>query len=145
MFARRSRALWFSAIAVALATAVRGGMARAAQDALPNLPPDWKVVSSVTVPADKTAQIARKLGGAISQLTNTVLAFGQQRLQANVITCPAEADARAIHTALLKMHGNPAYCLRDGNKLVESLGTTSGWSSKRDTRRGSSQPRRPIA
>ncbi len=96
--------------------------ARSIGDRVTNPPEGWKVLESFIVNANQTTAIARKLGGRISKLSNTVFSVDGQRVQINVFECAAAADADTVHKAVLDTKGHPAYCLRLGNVLVEFVG-----------------------
>ncbi|MCO6453944.1 MAG: hypothetical protein J5I93_01405 [Pirellulaceae bacterium] len=88
-------------------------------------PAGWTRKSSRQVADGQTAAIGRKLGGRISKLWNTEFTVTGQRwaesvaLRVNVLDCSSADDAAKIEAALRKVHGNPAFVLRDGNTLVE--------------------------
>ena len=104
--------------------------APAAEQSFRDLPPGWKVVKSFVVPRNQAAAIGGRLGGTISRLSNTILSTGQSKIQVNIIECPTEKDAVAIHKAILKTKGHPAFCLKIGKKVVEFVGDETALAVK---------------
>ncbi|UCG46714.1 MAG: transglutaminase domain-containing protein [Phycisphaerales bacterium] len=104
--------------------------APAAEPPFDELPPGWKVVESFVAPRNQAAAIGKRLGGTISRLSNTILATGESRIQVNIIECPTEKDAVAIHKAILKVKGHPAFCLKIGKKVVEFVGDQTALAVK---------------
>ena len=64
----------------------------------------------------------RFLGGRIQKLSNDVYFAHGVRVQVNVFKCPTTEDATKIHASVLKMKGDPAYCLLMGKTVVEFVG-----------------------
>ncbi|MAE62134.1 MAG: hypothetical protein CMJ49_12355 [Planctomycetaceae bacterium] len=88
---------------------------------LRDLPPGLYLQSSDLIPPDQTKAIGRKLGGDITQLTNSILNVHGRTIQVNAITASDDAAAQAIHAAILKMKPYP-YCLRTDHLVIEYVG-----------------------
>jgi hypothetical protein len=85
-----------------------------------SLPEGWKVEKSFAASKEQTAAIARKLGGRILKLTNTVLSIGGRRLQVNVLHCPTAREAEKIYKAVLEAHnGLATSAAKDGKMVIE--------------------------
>lgn len=84
------------------------------------LPAEWQIVSSSEVDEPQRAAIGRRLGCEVTTLANAHLKLLGMPVQVNVMQC-ADADAaRRLHEKLLTMKGgNPAACLRLGERVVE--------------------------
>ncbi len=91
-------------------------------DTATDVPPGWKVVQRVEVPADQTAAIGKRLGGRIEKLSNDIYLAHGVEIQVNVMRCPMAEDAEKIHASVLKMKGDPAYCHLMGKTVVEFVG-----------------------
>jgi len=108
----------------------RGQDKRAVDSSFEKLPPHWAVVESSIVSSDQTAAIQTKLGAGIATLSNTVLSVHGQRIQVNLIDCPAEKDATKIYDVISAMKEHPAFCLRTGNTVVEFVGDSIQLATK---------------
>jgi len=86
------------------------------------IPAGWRVENSFVVPRDQTAAIGKKLGGRIKNLSNTIFSVQGKRFQVNVIECVTPAGAEKIHSSILKMKGDPAFCIKLDNSVVEFVG-----------------------
>ena len=91
-------------------------------DLFQDLPMGWEIINSFTVPEDQTAEIAEKLGGQIVSISNTFLSIEDKRLQVNIMNCPTPSEAEKIHANILKMKGDPAFCIRRDKAVVEFVG-----------------------
>ena len=95
---------------------------KAVDSVFEKLPPHWAVVESFIVPSEQTVAIQTKFGAPIATLSNTVLSVHGQRIQVNLIDCPAEKDAIKIYDVISGMKEHPAFCVRRGNRVVEFVG-----------------------
>lgn len=86
------------------------------------IPTEWQVVDSFIVPREQTDAIAKKLGGRIKKLSNTIFSVQQKRFQVNVIECITPQEADKIYKNILKVKADPAFCLILGNSIVEFVG-----------------------
>ncbi len=94
----------------------------ALEDPFADLPSHWAIVESFAASPDQLGAVQQKLGGRIARLSNTVLSVHGQRIQVNLIDCPTERDAIEIHRAVSAMKGDPAFCLRRDNRVIEFVG-----------------------
>jgi len=94
------------------------------------IPAGWRIENSFVVPRDQTAAIGKKLGGRIKNLSNTIFSVQGKRFQVNVIECVTPAGTEKIHKSILKMKGDPAFCLKLGNSVVEFVGGDVGLAKK---------------
>ncbi len=116
----QSRVLAF-AVFLALASPSIGKSQGVAEPFLRELPPGIFLESSAEIPQAQAKSIGQKLGGEIQRLTNSILRVHGRRIQVNAITASDEANARDIHTALLKIK-SPPFCLRKGRVVIEYVG-----------------------
>jgi len=93
-----------------------------AQKLIKKIPAGWRIEKSFIVPRDQTASIGKKLGGRIKNLSNTIFSVQGQRFQVNVIECATPRAAEAIYNSILGMKGDPAFCLKYGDTVVEFVG-----------------------
>jgi hypothetical protein len=85
------------------------------------MPTGWRVVSDEAIPAADITPVARKLGGEITALRNTVYDVGGKRVQLNLIVAADKANAESIRDALVAL--KPAeFVLRQGSTLFEFVG-----------------------
>ncbi len=101
------------------AAGLTSGPAAAETDRFKDLPGGWHIQKSFVAPRQQTEAIARKLGGRILALSNTMLSADGQRLQVNIFRCPTAQDADRLHETVLGLKGNPAYCIKQGTSVVE--------------------------
>lgn len=102
----------------------------AARMVIKKIPAGWQVIDSFVVPREKTEAIAKKLGGRIKNLSNTVFSVQGKRLQVNVVKCTNAQEAEKIYKNILKMKADPAFCLRLGNSVVEFVGDDAELAKK---------------
>ncbi len=116
-------ALSRAAVVIALAVAPN---ALAADDAPPPAPTfeGWTVKSDDVVAAAKTEQIAKKLGGKITALRNTVYDVKGEKIQVNVMTTPDAAEGDKLVAAITKNKA-PWSCVRKGTTIYEFVGANS--------------------
>lgn len=86
------------------------------------IPDGWRVEKSFIAPRDQAIAIGKKLGGRIKNLSNTIFSVEGRRFQVNVIECATPRAAEAIYNSILGMKGDPAFCLKYGNTVVEFVG-----------------------
>jgi len=86
------------------------------------IPDGWQIENSFIVPRGQTAAIGKKLGGRIKNLSNTIFSVEGQRFQVNVVECATPRTAEAIYDSILGMKGDPGFCLKYGNTVVEFVG-----------------------
>jgi hypothetical protein len=87
------------------------------------IPDGWRIENSFIVPRDQTAAIGKKLGGRIKNLSNTIFSVEGKRFQVNVVECATPRAAEAIYNSILATKGDPAFCLRLDNMVVEFIGS----------------------
>ncbi len=85
-------------------------------------PAGWTRQPPLHVAASQTVGIGNKLGGRILDLWNTDFQVNGNKLKVNTIECASDDDARQIEAALRKIHGNPAFSVRDGRTVIEFVG-----------------------
>jgi len=95
---------------------------RVAGKLLKKIPDKWRIEKSFIVPREQTIAIGKKLGGRIRNLSNTIFSVDGRRFQVNVIECVTPTEAENIHRSILKMKGDPAFCLLLDNSVVEFVG-----------------------
>ena len=111
----------FAAFLLVSATAPVSRADPPAESFLRDLPPGLDLQSSDLIPPDQTKAIGQKLGGDVTQLTNSILNVHGRDIQVNAITASDDAAALAIHAAILKISPYP-YCLRTGRVVIEYVG-----------------------
>lgn len=105
--------------ALGLETVKLDGVAR---KLIKKIPAGWRVENSFVVSRTQAAAIAKKLGGRIRNLSNTIFSVDGKQFQVNVIECVTPAGAEKIYKGILKMKGDPAFCLLLDNSVVEFVG-----------------------
>jgi len=55
-------------------------------------------------------------------LSNTIFSVDGKRFQVNVIECVTPAETEKIYKSILKMKGDPAFCIKLDNSVVEFVG-----------------------
>jgi len=95
---------------------------RVARKLLKRIPDGWLIEKSFIVSREQTIAIGKKLGARIRNLSNAIFTVDGKRFQVNVIDCATPRAAEKIHESILKMKGNPAFCLRLDNSVVEFVG-----------------------
>jgi len=93
-----------------------------AQKLIKKIPDGWEIKKSFIAPREQTTAIGKKLGGRIKNLSNTIFSVQGKRFQVNVIECATPQGAEKIHKSILEMKGDPAFCLKYGNLVVEFVG-----------------------
>ncbi len=116
------RLLSTSVVVWAIAGSVSVSSPAAGAKPFENLPAGWTVQQSFVAPRNQTLAIGKKLGARIAKLSNTILLVRGQRLQVNILDCQTRQDTETIHKTLLGMKGNPVFCLKTGNRVVEFIG-----------------------
>jgi len=92
---------------------------RVARRLIKEIPAGWRLEMSFVAKAEQTRSIAEKLGGRISNLSNTIFSVSGKRLQVNIFECPTEHDAREVHESVAKVKSDPAFCIVVSNMVVE--------------------------
>jgi hypothetical protein len=87
----------------------------------PSMPANWHVSSDLSFPAGQIEPIAKKLGGEIAALRNTIYEVNGKRVQLNTILARDEASAGEIMSSMLKMKPDE-FLLRKGLTLYEFVG-----------------------
>lgn len=90
-----------------------------AETCFKNLPYGCFVTKSFVVPPDQTAAIGKKLGTPLKRLSNTYLTVQGKPIQVNILEAKTNADAVKLHKTISKMKNHPAFCLVEGNKVIE--------------------------
>ncbi|MHC4890164.1 MAG: DUF3887 domain-containing protein, partial [Planctomycetota bacterium] len=85
-------------------------------------PAGWRIENSFVVPRTQTVAIGKKLGGRIKNLSNAIFSVNGKRFQVNVIECVTTVGAEKIYKSVLKMKGDPAFCIKLDNSVVEFVG-----------------------
>jgi hypothetical protein len=108
------------AVVVSLLTAPAALAADEAPPAAPTFE-GWTVKSDDVIPQAKVAEIAKKLGGKISALRNTVYDVKGEKVQVNVM---AAADAAEADKLIVSLTKNKAAwsCVRKGTTIYEFVG-----------------------
>ncbi len=86
------------------------------------IPDRWRIEKSFIVPRGQTASVGKKLGVRIKNLSNTIFSVEGKRFQVNVVECATPRAAEAIYNSILATKGDPAFCLRLDNMVVEFVG-----------------------
>jgi hypothetical protein len=86
------------------------------------IPAGWQIENSFVVPRNQTVAIGKKLGVHIKNLSNTIFSVQGKRFQVNVIECVTMAEAEKVHRSILKMKGDPAFCIKLDDSVVEFVG-----------------------
>jgi transglutaminase-like putative cysteine protease len=82
------------------------------------LPPGWTLDVRVEVDAATRSGIARRLGVALSSLTNQGIAVRGRTAQINVLRCPDEKSASLLHRTMSELLGS-GFVSRKGEVVVE--------------------------
>ena len=77
------------------------------------------VTKSVIIPEAQTAAVSKKLGIPLKGLSNTYLQVQGASTQVNILEARTAPDAKTLHKTISEMKGNPAFCLLQGNKVIE--------------------------
>lgn len=101
------------------------GATAPAEPCLEKMPPGWSVAKSLVVPTDQTRALGEKLGAPLRRLSNTFLVVHGQTIQVNILHADSDADAATLHAAILGMKPDPAFCVRDGLRVVEFTGASA--------------------
>ncbi len=84
------------------------------------LPYGCRVTRSEAVGSEQRASVGTRLGVALKALSSTAVTLHGVSLQVNILEAETEADAPRLYQAILNAHrGDTAFCLRDGDKVVE--------------------------
>lgn len=86
------------------------------------MPPGWSVAESFLAPADQVGSIGTKLGAPIRSVSNTFLLVHGQTIRVNILHASSEPGAEILHAAISAMKGDPAFCVRDGLRVIEFTG-----------------------
>ncbi len=119
-----------SLAAVCLALLVAAGCTgpQRQASAMPNLtdlPPGWVTISEVVASPQVLASLSQRLGGRISELSNTIFRTDEgQQLQINVFGCPSSEDADRIFEKVTAGRGGPsdAVIRCQGDHVIEFAG-----------------------
>ena len=90
-----------------------------AEPAFKKLPPGCFVTKSVVVPQGQTLAIGKRLGAAITRLSNSYLTVHGVSIQVNIIDTKTAADAMAVYKTIARSKGHPAFCVRRGKRVIE--------------------------
>ncbi|MCK4275006.1 MAG: hypothetical protein KAX78_00725, partial [Phycisphaerae bacterium] len=107
-----------------------GGGAEPADDCFRNLPPGCYITKSFVLSRGQTVGIARKLGAGIKEVFNTYLNVQGKPIQVNILVAEADADAAKLYTAISGMKAHPAFCLRQGKRVIEYVGNDPSLATK---------------
>ncbi|MFA5239475.1 MAG: DUF3887 domain-containing protein [Phycisphaerae bacterium] len=83
------------------------------------IPDGWQIEKSFIASPDQTIDIGKKLGGQIKNLSNTIFSVQGQKFQVNIFECATPLAAEKIYNSILGMKGDPAFCQKYGNTVVE--------------------------
>ena len=86
------------------------------------IPEDWKIEKSFLAPRNRTADISRRLGGRIENLSNTIFYIDDKKFQVNFIECLSPRGAKKIYGSILKLKSDPAFCLKFKSTVIEFVG-----------------------
>lgn len=104
-----------------VASAKPAASAQPSSTEAPAMPADWKMVSDAKIGGPGIAPIAKRLGGDLTDLRNTIYQVGDQRVQLNVISAATEEDAAKVMKSLLAIK-SAAALLRQGRVIYEFVG-----------------------
>lgn len=107
--------LWLCGIGMAISVSA----APPIDSCLKSLPAGCFVSSSIELSPDQVTAIGSKLGARIRRISNNYLTIQGNPIQVNILEGKTEADSTAVYKAISGMKGNPAFCLRNGNRVVE--------------------------
>jgi hypothetical protein len=110
------------AVFVLAAAAASASADEAVDRCFDDLPIGWRVTRSFVVPPDQTAAIAQRLGGSIRRLTNTFLSVQGREVRVNIIDGATDEDAAKLHSAVSRLKGHAAFCVRQDRRVVEFTG-----------------------
>lgn len=108
-------AVLFSSLSLAAVATATGA------PAAPDMPAGWRVIADETFSAQDIEPIARRLGGDIAALRNTVYDVGGRRVQLNLIVARDEANAERIVGSLYRMKSKE-FVLKQGLTIYEFVG-----------------------
>jgi hypothetical protein len=89
--------------------------------AAPAMPPHWKVISDLPVPAAQVRAMSDRLGADLGGVRNTVYEVNGKRVQINVIVTPDSENAEKLMTRLKSMKTEAAL-LQKGLTVYEFVG-----------------------
>lgn len=122
------RRFWFWAFVAGFSVFLGHADLRAAGDVktfetcFEDMPVGWTVTESFLVPPDQMRAIGTKLGAPMQRLSNTFLAVHGQTIRVNILHAESDAGAEKLHGAISAMKGDPAFCVRDGLRVIEYTG-----------------------
>jgi len=86
------------------------------------IPEGWKIEKSFLVPRNQAADFARRLGGRVENLSNTIFYIDDKKFQVNFIECLSPRGAGKIYGSILKLKSDPAFCLKFESTVIEFVG-----------------------
>jgi len=86
------------------------------------IPEGWKIEKSFLVPRNQTADIARRLGGRIENLSNTIFYIDDKKFQVNFIECLSPRGAEKIYGSILRLKSDHAFCFKFESTVIEFVG-----------------------
>lgn len=103
-----------------------GRLDSVARKVIRRIPDGWVVEKSFIAPRNETIAIGKKLGGRIENLSNTIFSVQGRKFQVNVVECATPRAAEAIYKSVLSTKGDPAFCLKYDNTVIEFVGGDVG-------------------
>jgi len=95
-----------------------------------DLPPGCFITQSFVVPRNQTVAIGRKLGAKLTKLSNTYLSVHGKPIQVNILVASTDAGATRLHGVISRIKQHPAFCLRDGKRVIEYVGNDPALATK---------------
>lgn len=123
---RRVLSLWLCGAGMTLSVSAADSLDSCFQ----NLPAGCFVKSSVELSQDQVVAISGRLGAAIKRISNNFLTVQGNAIQVNIVEGETEPDAEALYKTLSRMKTDPAFCLREGTRVVEYVGNDSALAIK---------------
>ena len=99
------------------------GESELADKCFEQLPFGSAITASRIIPADQTAAVGKRLGIPLKSLSNTYLTVHGKPIQVNILGTRTVAEANKLHGIISKMKGDPAFCLVNGRKVIEFVGS----------------------
>jgi len=104
---------------ILLAFALTSVRAEVADKCFEKVPFGCFVTKSVIIPKAQADAIGKKLGAPLKRLSNTYLQVQGKPIQVNILETETPAYAKKLHKTISAMKGHPAFCLIQGQTVVE--------------------------
>jgi hypothetical protein len=123
---RTIASLWLCGIVMTISAHAAGPV----DSCFRNPPSGCFVNNSVELAQDQVVAIGSKLGAGIKRISNNFLTVQGNAIQVNILEGKSEPDAIALCKAISGMKSNSAFCLRNGNRVVEYVGEDAALAIK---------------